>query len=87
MSTSAICRQTRFIDLGGHYTLPRPTSVGAGQARHLWFQRWAAGQRVSIASPEVWQREADQFGGLVLREHEDGTFSVVPLADSGSNKG
>lgn len=87
MSTAAIRRQTQFIDLGGHYTLPRPTSVGAGQARHLWFARWANGQKISIASLEVWQREAEQFGVLVLREHEDGAFSVVPLTDSGSKKG
>ena len=87
MSTdAAIRRQTPFIDRGSRCTLPRPRSVAAGQLRHQWFARWAAGRQFDIASPSVWRREADQFGVLVLREHEDGTFSVVPMEDCDTNK-
>ena len=86
-SSPAVRRQTPFIDRGGRYSLPRPSSVGAGMARHRWFAQWAGETPFDIASPTVWQQEADRFGVLVLREHEDGTFSVVPMADCDTDKG
>lgn len=84
---STVRRQTTFIDQGGRYVLPRPLSVAEGHMRHQWFTQWAAGKQVNIAAPVLWQREAKKFGIMVLREYENGTFSVEPLADSDTDKG
>tara|TARA_R110000744_G_scaffold177914_1_gene296894 strand:- start:522 stop:752 length:231 start_codon:yes stop_codon:yes gene_type:complete len=53
-------------DLGVAY-VPRPTSVAAGQARHIWLKR-KLGTEVHIASPPVWKTLCEKFEVHVLEE-------------------
>ena len=43
-----------IIDDSGVAYVPRPTSVGAGQARHLWLKKHL-GVETRIASPSMWK--------------------------------
>ena len=57
-----------IIDKGVAY-VPRPTSVGAGQARHVWLKK-KLGIEVHIASPPVWQALREKFEVHVIEEKE-----------------
>jgi len=53
-------------DLGVAY-VPRPTSVGAGQARYLWLKKHL-GIETHIVSPSMWKMLCEKY---VIRELKD----------------
>jgi hypothetical protein len=72
-----VLRQVPFVFDGGTYHLPRPTSAGAGRARHEWFKRWPDAGPVRIASRETWAQLTETQRPRVLQEYADGTYGVV----------
>jgi len=67
---------TEFIEFNGIIYLPRPTSVGAGQARHLWFARLIHKQP-GIAHPDYWAELAEKNTIKTLVEYEDGRWEIL----------
>ena len=49
-----------IIDDSGVAYVPRPTSVGAGQARHLWLKKHL-GIETRIASPSMWKALSEKY--------------------------
>ena len=68
-------REAIFIESNGSIYLPRPTSVGSGQARHLWFTRLMSIQP-TIAHPDYWAELAQNNGIKTLVEYEDGGWEI-----------
>ena len=68
-------REAIFIESSGSMYLPRPTSVGSGQARHLWFTRLTSKQPI-IAHPDYWVELAQNNEIKTLVEYEDGSWEI-----------
>jgi len=71
-----VVRSCPFIFDGSVFHLPRPTSVGAGMARHQWFKRSGYAGTVIIASPDKWKELERKHPVSVLYEYRDGTYGV-----------
>ena len=71
-------RNSPFIFDGRTFYLPRPTSVGAGMARSVWFRRWSTTRgEVRIAGPRLWSNLSEQHPIQVLVE-QDGAYHLDP---------
>jgi len=68
-------KQANFIELSGSIFLQRPTSVGSGQARHLWFARLTSKQP-TIAHPDYWIQLVQNNRIKTLVEYEDGSWEI-----------
>jgi hypothetical protein len=70
-------RRVSFIETDdGRLFLPRPTSVFAGQARHIWFKK-LTGACPSIASPDYWNLLLEKGSCLkCLVEYDDDTWKI-----------
>lgn len=71
-------RQTPCIlTTDGICHFPRPTSVGAGQARSIWAKR-LTGMESAICHPDYWDSLAKTHPVQVLTEHDDGSWNLTP---------
>jgi len=59
--------ETIFIETDdGTIYVPRPTSVFAGWARHIWMTEYFK-RKVFIASPPLWETLCEQYTPRALR--------------------
>ena len=71
-----IKKQSNFIKgLAGGIFVQKPTSVGAGKARHKWLNEYFQGS-ATIVSEKVWNVLSNRYKQETLIEYEDGQFEV-----------
>jgi hypothetical protein len=59
-----------IIDDSGVAYVPRPTSVAAGQARHLWLKKHL-GIEIHIASPSMWKVLCEKYEIREIQEENN----------------